>query len=129
MILGASLHYKIVSLKKEFLKMKVDRKGNIVIIKDTQGDLMSFAMKLTHEHKTFAANNIIVDLLRHPSLTAEDLLVLLPLSKVHCDGKQSFAIVADVDFNAMTEDLVIVPTLMEANDIIAMEEIERDLGF
>jgi hypothetical protein len=34
-----------------------------------------------------------------------------------------------VDFDEMPDEIVVVPTLQEAYDIIEMEEIERDLGF
>jgi hypothetical protein len=38
-------------------------------------------------------------------------------------------VVSSTDFDAFPENFVVVPSLLEANDIIAMEEIERDLGF
>lgn len=39
-------------------------------------------------------------------------------------------IVADaIDFNTVPQTITVVPSLLEANDIIEMEEIERDLGF
>jgi len=110
--------------------MKVDQKGHTVIIKDTQGDFTSFLMKLTHQYKTFEKNNITVDLLMHKDLTVEDIVLFLPLSKQHKKAKKSFVVVvSDIDFNAIPEKLTVVPSLLEAHDIIEMEEIERDLGF
>jgi hypothetical protein len=38
-------------------------------------------------------------------------------------------VVSDIDYNAVPDTLTVVPSLLEANDIIEMEEIERDLGF
>ena len=39
-------------------------------------------------------------------------------------------VVADgIDFNAVPAQLSVVPSNLEAHDIIEMEEIERDLGF
>jgi hypothetical protein len=38
-------------------------------------------------------------------------------------------VVNDFDFNKVPTSLAIVPTKLEAHDIIEMEEIERDLGF
>jgi hypothetical protein len=38
-------------------------------------------------------------------------------------------VVSDIDYNAVPDMLTVVPSLLEANDIIEMEEIERDLGF
>ena len=110
--------------------MKVEQKGHTVTIKDTQGDLVSFLMKVTHEYKTFEKHNIIVDLSSHTSLTVKEVNSFLPLSKTHRKAKKSFVIVADaVDFNAASDKLALVPTVLEAHDIISMEEIERDLGF
>jgi hypothetical protein len=110
--------------------MKVDQKGHTTCIKDTQGDLVSFRLKLTHEYKTFQKHNIIVDLKMHKSLDPKDLDSFLPLSKTHKKSKKSFIIVAEeVDFNAISDKLAVVRSLQEAHDIIEMEEIERDLGF
>lgn len=109
--------------------MKVDTKGTTTIIKDNQGDLTGFLMKLTHEYKTFEKYNLIVDVTACKNLSTKDINSFLPLSKTHKKAKKSFVIVADVDFNSVSDKLVIVPTLQEAHDMIEMEEIERDLGF
>ncbi|KRB58188.1 hypothetical protein [Flavobacterium sp. Root186] len=110
--------------------MKVDQKGHTVTIKDTQGDFNGFVEKVTQQFKTFEKQNIIIDLSSDSELTENDLKVFLPLVKLHKKAKKSFVIVAsDLDFNAVSDKLVVVPSLLEAHDIIEMEEIERDLGF
>jgi len=110
--------------------MKVEQKGNTVSIKDTQGDLVSFLMKVTHEYKTFEKCNMIIDISLHNDLTIKAINSFLPLSKIHKKAKKSFVIVASgIDFNAVSHQLTIVPSLLEAYDIIDMEDIERDLGF
>jgi uncharacterized protein YrzB (UPF0473 family) len=110
--------------------MKVEQKEHTVTIKDTQGDLVLFRLKLTHEYKTFQKHNIIVDVTPHKSLDVKDLDSFLPLSKMHKKSKKSFVIVtSENDFNAVSHKLAVVRSLQEAHDIIDMEEIERDLGF
>ncbi|MFQ3173443.1 MAG: hypothetical protein ACI8W0_000533 [Flavobacterium sp.] len=110
--------------------MKVDQKEHTVIIKDTQGDFTSFLMKVTHQYKTFEKHNIIIDLSYHKALTVNDIKLFLLLSQQHKKAKKSFVIVIfDIDYNAIPDMLTVVPSLLEANDIIEMEEIERDLGF
>ncbi|MFT3796712.1 ribonuclease Z [Flavobacterium sp.] len=109
--------------------MKVETKGHTTTIKDTQGDLTVFVMKVTHEYKTFEKHNIIIDLLAYEALSVKDINALLPLSKTHRKAKKSFVVAANVDFNKVSDKLVLVPTILEAHDIIEMEEIERDLGF
>lgn len=110
--------------------MKVDQKEHTITIKDTQGDFTSFLMKVTHQYKTFEKHNIIIDLSYHKDLNINDIKLFLPLSKQHQKAKKSFVIViSDFDYNAIPDNLTVVPSLLEANDIIEMEEIERDLGF
>lgn len=110
--------------------MKVEQKGQTVTIRDTQGDLVSFLMKVTHEYKSFEKYNIILDIALHKDLTIKQINSFLPLIKMHSKAKKSIVIVADdVHFTNVSEHITIVPTLLEAHDIIDMEEIERDLGF
>jgi len=110
--------------------MKVDQKGHTVCIKDTQGDLVSFLAKVTHEYKTFEKFNIIIDIRMYKNISLEVIESFLPLSKTHKKAKKSFVIVSsETDFNAVTHKLTVVRSLQEAHDIIEMEEIERDLGF
>jgi len=110
--------------------MKVDQKGHTACIKDTQGDLVSFLMKVTHEYKTFQKHNIIIDIRLHKNLTLKEINSFMPLSKIHKKSKKSFVIVtSDFDFNGVSYKLAVVRSLQEAHDIIEMEEIERDLGF
>lgn len=110
--------------------MKVDEKGHTVTIRDTQGDLNSFLQKITGEYNSFKERNIIADLSQHNGLALKDVLNFLSLSDRHRKAKKSFVIVVnDFDFNEVPEEMIVVPTVLEAHDIIEMEEIERDLGF
>jgi hypothetical protein len=110
--------------------MKVDQKGHTVTIKDTQGDFNGFVEKVTQQFKTFEKQNIIIDLSSDDNLKENDLKVFLPLAKQQKKAKKSFVIVvSELDFNAISDKLAVVPSLLEAHDIIEMEEIERDLGF
>lgn len=109
--------------------MEIDRNNQTMILKDVKGDVTSFLMKVTHEYKTFKDHNIIMDLLDHNELTMDDIKSFLYLSKKHKKAKKSFIIVAaGIDYNDTPKKLTVVPTLVEANDIIDMEDIERDLG-
>jgi anti-anti-sigma regulatory factor len=125
--------FKFINLANHNRKtpqMKVELKGHTTIIKDTNADLTVFLMKLTHEHKSFENNNLIIDLTQHKSLSAKEINSFLNLSKAHKKAKKSFVIVApNIDFNECSDQLVVVPSRLEANDIIEMDEIERDLGF
>ena len=74
--------------------------------------------------------NVVIDLLDYPDLTLEQLLYFLKTSNGHRKTKQSFVLITGaVDPDTIPAELIVVPTLQEATDIIEMEEIERDLGF
>jgi hypothetical protein len=54
----------------------------------------------------------------------------LTLSNTHRALKKSLVLVnAAVSTDEIPDELLVVPTLHEAEDVIDMEEIERDLGF
>ncbi|WP_295337583.1 ribonuclease Z [Flavobacterium sp.] len=110
--------------------MKVEQKGHTTIVKDTLGDTASFLMKVTHEHNTFKNTNLILDLSHDKNLTLEDVKSFSELIKLHKQQKKSIVLVANnVNFNSVPKNIILVPTVLEAHDIIEMEEIERDLGF
>lgn len=110
--------------------MKVDQKGHTITIKDTQGDFTSFLDKVSQPNASFESHNLIIDLSNNKSVTNTELKLLLPLSKQYNKAKKSFVVVAEgIDFNAVPAQLSVVPSNLEAHDIIEMEEIERDLGF
>jgi hypothetical protein len=110
--------------------MKVDQKLHATIIKDTQEDIVSFISKLENEYDQFKGNNLIIDLTQYKSITIKDILLFSNLHKNQKKVKKSFVIViSDFDFNANTKNIMVVPSILEANDMIEMDEIERDLGF
>jgi hypothetical protein len=110
--------------------MKVEERGHTIIVKDTQADANAFLMKVTHEYKTFENHNLILDISADENVTIKTVSAFSTLAKQHKKSKKSFVLVVpDVDFNALPASVVVVPSLLEAHDIIEMEEIERDLGF
>lgn len=110
--------------------MKVEQKGHTTTIKDTQGAIQNFLEKVTREHHSFKSQNLILDVTSDKNVNLKDIKAFSDLSKMHKKGRKSFVIVAEgIDFNDVPAKLTVVPTLLEAHDIIEMEEIERDLGF
>ena len=110
--------------------MKVEEKGHTITIKDTQGSSAAFLEKVTTAYNSYKNKNLVLDLSHDGQLSLNGLLAFLPLSNRHRKSKKSFVIVAaNFDYNEAPDEIVIVPTLLEAHDIIEMEEIERDLGF
>lgn len=110
--------------------MKVDKKGHTTIIKETKGDIVAFIENVSNQYTSYKEHNLILDVSHDKKVTINDLLNFKNLAKLHAKSKKSFVIVTDlIDFDNIPSYLTVVPSLLEAHDIIEMEEIERDLGF
>lgn len=110
--------------------MKFTTKGHTTTIRDTQNNLGQFLSHLIYDIDNYKETNLIIDLYNYGIIDENQLLPFQKLSTEHKRNKKSFVmVVSDTDFNSFPDDFVVVPSLLEANDIIAMDEIERDLGF
>ena len=110
--------------------MIFDRYGNTSIITQERATIVELAKKLQILYNRFKNDNIIINLTSLRFLSTRDVIEFLQLSNMHRSAKHSFVMVSDkIDLDDIPEELVIVPTLQEAYDIIEMEDIERDLGF
>jgi len=108
--------------------MKVKEKNNVVVFKKSSEDLTDFAEKIIDQPNVFKDKNIIIDL-EETELRPSEIIPFESLAVLQKKQKKSFVIVADIDFDEVSEEIIVVPTLQEGFDIIEMEEIERDLGF
>jgi len=111
--------------------MKVNQQDGYVILADDKGDYSAFAAHLERVvPKQYEDQHLVIDLLAFDPFELEQLLQLLKLSTYQRSSKHSFVIVSTaIDIDDIPDELVVVPTLQEAADIIEMEAIERDLGF
>lgn len=110
--------------------MKTSKKDNYLLIENESDSLTDFSSELTKHHSDLKHDNVVVDLLRYKDIEREYLLSFLEISNVHRAEKKSFVLVNDaVGIDELPEELVVVPTLQEAEDMIQMDEIQRDLGF
>jgi hypothetical protein len=110
--------------------MKVEHKGHTITIKDTESNFEVFLQKLTAQYNLYKSVNLIINVIHCKPFEMRNLKQFSDLAKIHKKNKKSFVIVAeDIDFNKVPASINTVPSLLEAHDIIEMEEIERDLGF
>jgi hypothetical protein len=110
--------------------MLIDKVENSTIITQEKLSIIELVKKLNAIYSEFANDNLIINLTSLVKLTHKDFIEFLQVSNTHREAKHSFVIVSStIDIDETPEDLIIVPTLQEAHDIIEMEEMERDLGF
>ena len=111
--------------------MKVSAQDNFVIVKDESKDIDNFIFLLNPLMTSqFQDQNLIIDFIESKDFTLNDLSKFISISNSHRELNKSFVIVSDaLNPNELPEDMIVVPTLQEAEDLIEMEEIERELGF
>lgn len=111
--------------------MKIENHPNFVVLEDEKDDIINFATFIEHQVPSkYKGQNVVLNLLKYDSLDLPELLQFIKTSTLHRKTKQSFVIVNDaIDIDEIPYEMVVVPTILEAGDIIEMEEIERDLGF
>ena len=111
--------------------MKVTQTDTYTILEDERDDVLDFASYLERVVPEKYENlNLVIDLLKYTELTLDQLVAFLRLSNYQRADKKSFVFVnTGIDYDVIPDEMIVVPTLQEAEDIIQMEEIERDLGF
>ena len=111
--------------------MIINTSKTFTVLKDQKDGIEDFDKFLNYIIPTrFKDQNLIIDLLAYTNLSLEQLLLFIELSNQHRVSKHSFVIVNNaLDPDILPNEIMVVPTLLEAQDVIEMEEIERDLGF
>lgn len=110
--------------------MKVTTKGHTITIKDTEGNIVEFLDKVNNQYSSFKDHNLILDISHDKSVDVKSIKIFSELAKKHKKAKKSLVfVVPDIDYNKVPMSITVVPTQLEANDLIEMDEIERDLGF
>jgi hypothetical protein len=110
--------------------MIVDRDGNITIIAQENASVNELVNAIEQDYDKYKNYHLVVRLSSLDKISFEDIIEFLRLSNRHRFAKKSFVVVSDkADLDEMPDEIVVVPTLQEASDVIEMEDIERDLGF
>jgi hypothetical protein len=110
--------------------MKVTIKGHTITIKDTEGNIVAFLEKINNQYHSFKEHNLILDISHDQSVDVKSIGIFSDLAKKHKRENKSLVLVAkDLDYNKVPVAIIVVPTQLEAHDMIEMDEIERDLGF
>ena len=110
--------------------MIVDKAENITIITQEKTSIVDLVKKIEADYDTFKNTHLVINLTSFKTISSQDIVEFLQLSNTHRNDKKSFVIVSEkADLDNMPDEILVVPTIQEAHDIIEMEEIERDLGF
>lgn len=109
--------------------MIFDSDGTTTIVHQEKATLKTFLENLKNGYDKIKNDHLIINLFSFSKLSKNDILEFLELSNKHKKVSKSFVLVTDaISYDDVPDEITVVPTIQEANDIIEMEEIERDLG-
>ena len=110
--------------------MIIDQEENISIITQEKATIIELVKKIEALYPKFEKHNIVIKLSSLGIITLQDIIEFLQLPIKHRNAKLSFVIVTNaINLDENPDEIIVVPTLQEAFDIIEMEDMERDLGF
>ena len=110
--------------------MKIEKKENYTLLISEETSFSAFYDSFLEAEKSLKNKHIVIQISENLNSTEKDFLVFLDIAKKRKENGTSFVVISskmDVDF--FPETLAIVPTGIEAEDIIEMEAIERELRF
>ncbi|WP_299391494.1 ribonuclease Z [uncultured Gelidibacter sp.] len=109
--------------------MLFDKNNNITLITQEKSTIVELVKKLQATYPKFKNDDVIINLSVIREVTLQDIVEFLEISNTHRRAKHSFVIVTNqANLDEVPDEIVVVPTLKEAYDVIEMEEMERDLG-
>jgi hypothetical protein len=89
----------------------------------------SFA-DLEDNKAALSSNHLVVEVSENLNIDDSKISLLLSIASEFKENGMSFVVIkSGIDIDNFPETLNIVPTLQEAEDVLEMEAIERDLGF
>ena len=104
--------------------MKVSEKNQYTLIKLQESSLIEFKKRFDEIN----SNHIIVILSEDFNMNEKNISFFLEVTKIQKTNNKSFVVVKNgIDIDKISELLNITPTLVEDEDILEMEAIERDL--
>ena len=108
--------------------MHIEYSEKYILISNKFDDLDCFLSVFEEKHAKFEKNNLIVQISESINIIEEKLFVFLKYAEKHKQNGTSFVIVKKgVDIDKFPEWFNITPTLLEAKDVLEIEEIQRDL--
>lgn len=101
-----------------------------LLITPNEKSFVDFYTAFTENYTELEGKHLLVDLLKWTAISPKQLFSFIEIAEKHKKNNTSFIIInATINIDDIPETLNIVPTLQEAEDVLEMEAIERELGF
>ncbi len=109
---------------------EIMNKEKNIVIGPRNKSIKEFYSLFQNDYPKLLKNNVIVDMSDTKIGKTSDVLLFLKTAQAHVQKGTSFVLIAcNVNIDELPEELNVAPTMIEALDIIEMEEIGRDMGF
>ncbi len=110
--------------------MDISNPKDYTLITSTENSFKEFYTPFINQDLHKVSNHKVVQLSENLNTTITNLLLFLKVADEHRNNGISFVIICNgIDIDEIPDEINVVPTIIEAEDILEMEAIERDLGF
>lgn len=106
--------------------MEISKNENYMIVAVNESVFSEFQERIDD----LKSNHLLLEVSGNLNINTEKISLFLNIASDFKANGMSFVVIkSGIDIDDFPENLNIVPTLQEAEDILEMEAIERDLGF
>lgn len=110
--------------------MQIKKATNYTLISSDEDSFKEFQKSVFKKINDFDKKHLILQISEELNINKEDFSLFLKIAEQKKENGTSFIVLnSSVITDDFDENLNIVPTLQEAQDILEMENIERELGF
>ena len=110
--------------------MKIEKKEKYTLISSDENSFSDFYNSFLKKVSLLEKEHLIIQILDNFNAKTEDFLLFLSIAEQKKENGTSFVIInKTINMDDFPENFNIVPTFIEALDIIEMEAMERELGF
>lgn len=110
--------------------MEIVKKDTFFLVTSKESSFETFFNEFEKNYTELKENHVVIQISSENNFDEENILVFLKYADLQQQNNKSFIVVCnDVNVDNFPESFNIVPTIVEAKDVIEMEDIQRDLGF
>ena len=110
--------------------MQIKEATNYTLISSDEDSFKEFQKSVFKKINDFDKKNLILQISEELNIDKKDFLLFLKIAEQKKENGTSFVVLnSSVMADDFDENINIVPTLQEAEDILEIETIERELGF
>ncbi len=110
--------------------MEIENEKNHILIKATEKTFKEFYSAFVHQGLHKVSTHKIVQFSNNMDLVASNIALFLSVANEHKKSGISFVVICNgIAIDEIPDEINVVPSVTEAEDLLEMEAIERDLGF